>query len=139
MEAPKALFSFTRYWFDNIKLSSKSFKADEDISVDFTPKCFFKKSQKIALLGFDFSASNPNSEAFLSVSCFGEFVFKDIAELKDIPDFFYANGVAILYPYLRAYVSMLTQQANFGCAVVLPLSNLAGMKDIVKASAKEIE
>ncbi|MDR1699630.1 MAG: hypothetical protein LBR68_00360 [Lachnoclostridium sp.] len=139
MEAPKALFSFDRYWFDDIELSSRTFKAGEDISVNFAPKCIFSKSKKCAVLGFDFFAANPDSEPFLKASCFGEFVFKDVSELSEIPGFFFANGIAILYPYLRSYISMVTQQANFGCAVILPLSNLAGMKDIVKASAKEIE
>lgn len=139
MEAPKALFSFNRYWFDDISLSSKLFKKEDDISVNFYPKCTFYKSKRYAVLGFDFFAKNPGSEPFLKTSCFGEFVFKDVSELKDIPEFFYANAIAILYPYLRAYISMVTQQANFGCAVVLPLSNLAGMKDIVKASAQEVE
>lgn len=139
MDAPKASFSFQRYWFDDIVLSSKHFKADEDIRVNFNPKCVFSKSKRNAVLGFDFYAANPDCEPFLKVGCFGEFVFKDISELKAIPDFFYANGIAILYPYLRAYISMVTQQANFGCAVILPLSNLAGMKDFVKSSASEIE
>lgn len=139
MEATKASFSFNRYWFDNIELSSKTFRIGEDISVNFTPKCIFSKSKQVAVLGFDFFASNPNTEPFLKVSCFGEFLFNGISELNQIPDFFYANGIAILYPYLRAYISLVTQQANFGCAVILPLSNLAGMKDVVKASAKEIE
>lgn len=139
MEAPKASFSFNRYWFDNIELSSKTFKDGEDISVNFSPKCIFSKSKKCAVLGFDFFAANPNSEPFLKVSCFGEFFFSEATELSMIPDFFYANGIAILYPYLRAYVSMVTQQANFGSAIVLPLSNLAGMKGLVKESAKEIE
>lgn len=141
MEAQAPAFSLKRYWFDDIVLTSKGFVPNENIRVDFGPKCIFSKSSHSAILEVTFTASTGSAEKpFFSVKCCGEYVFeKSVKTVSDIPDFFYANGIAIIYPYLRAYVSLVSQQANFGCAIILPLSNLSGIKDFVKKNTTEID
>lgn len=36
----------------------------------------------------------------------------NIHSLDDIPEYFYANSIAILFPYIRVFVSTVTLQAN---------------------------
>lgn len=59
-------------------------------------------------------------------------------ELKDIPDFFYANSIAIIFPYIRAFVSTLTLQANIP-PIVLPTLNLSQLRTILRDNTQEVK
>ena len=56
---------------------------------------------------------------------------KDKIEFNDIPGFFYPNSIAILFPYIRAFVSTLTLQANV-TPIVLPTLNLTNLQEKLK-------
>ena len=51
--------------------------------------------------------------------------------ILEIPDFFYPNSLAIIFPYIRAFVSTLTLQANVR-PIVLPTVNLMGLTDMLR-------
>jgi preprotein translocase subunit SecB len=57
----------------------------------------------------------------------GKFAFVGVKDVDSIPDFFYTNALAILFPYLRSFISTLTLQANSSNAVILPLYNLLNL------------
>ena len=50
---------------------------------------------------------------------------------KDIPDFFNANSIAIVYPFIRAFVSTITLQAGLRL-LVLPILNLNSLSATLK-------
>ena len=68
---------------------------------------------------------------FISVQCKGAFKFENVTTLEEIPDYFYRNCIAILFPYVRAYVSLVTTQANVP-GVILPTLNLSNLEDDLK-------
>jgi len=57
--------------------------------------------------------------------------------MEDIPDFFYKNSIAILFPYLRAYLSLVTTQANVP-GIILPTYNLSGLEEELRSNTTEI-
>jgi preprotein translocase subunit SecB len=61
------------------------------------------------------------------VSCHGLFKFHHISTFEEIPSFFYRNAIAILFPYLRSFVSIVTTQAN-NPGVILPTLNLSSLE-----------
>lgn len=136
----KVAFSIARYWFDDIFLSSSSYASGVGFRVDFTPKCEFRLKDSVAHLWFEFkSYSGENKDYFCKLTCHAEFAFKNVSNKDSIPDYFYANGAAILFPYLRAFVSLLTTQANFCEPVILPLLNFSGIMKTVKEETVEIQ
>lgn len=58
-------------------------------------------------------------------------------KLEEIPTFFYPNSLAILFPYVRAFVSTLSLQANVR-PVMLPTINLMGLTDRLRAQTIQI-
>jgi len=60
------------------------------------------------------------------VSMVGIFEFKE--EIENISDYFKINAPAILFPYLRAYVSSLTSISGID-TVILPTINTTPLKD----------
>ena len=78
------------------------------------------------------------SKTTINVSCIASFTFNKDVKFDDIPDFFYPNSLAILFPYIRAFVSTLTLQANTS-PLILPTVNLIGLTDELRQNTSIIE
>ena len=75
------------------------------------------------------SIENSSDEnPFIKIRCRGSFAFENVNSFEESPDFFYVNSIAILFPYIRAYISLVTTQANVP-GIILPTYNLSGLKD----------
>lgn len=124
----RASFSIERYYFDQV-LIDMDLRNGDGLFVDFQPSGVFNKKDKTYSLSFVFSAhsSEEAAEPFVKIKCVGVFKFNDVSSFDDIPDFFYRNSIAILFPYMRAYVSMVTIQANIQ-PIMLPTLNLTSLE-----------
>ena len=103
------------------------------------PRGQFDPQTKIFSLVLEFKASydkEKQSVEVIKVVLEADFVFNDIADINDIPDYFYPNSLAIIYPYIRSFISTLTLQANVH-PIVLPTMNLSSLKDEFKAHTQE--
>ena len=69
-----------------------------------------------------------NSAEVVNVVCEAVFSFATPVKPEDVPSFFYPNSLAIVFPYVRAFVSTITLQANVR-PVVLPTINLTGLTE----------
>lgn len=49
---------------------------------------------------------------FIKVHCSAVFNFGCSIKFEEIPSYFYANSIAIIFPYVRAFISTVTLQAN---------------------------
>ncbi|WP_415711111.1 protein-export chaperone SecB, partial [Aquirufa beregesia] len=72
-----------------------------------------------------FSENSENT--FIEIECNGIFGFKENTTFEQIPDFFYNNSMAILFPYLRAFISLVTLQINIP-PLILPTLNLSSLE-----------
>ncbi len=107
-----AAFSLENYQFDKVSIDLENHLSKE-LALDFnTSGVYFSDTLKYELT-FLVSLFNDDSEkTFVKVRCKGIFVFENLNSFEDIPDYFYKNSIAILFPYLRAYLSLVTTQAN---------------------------
>ncbi|MGB3343700.1 MAG: protein-export chaperone SecB [Aequorivita sp.] len=129
----RASFSIERYYFDQVHIDMDHHEGDK-LFIDFQPSGIFDEKEKKYSLSFIFSAFSSDEEGakpFVMIKCVGVFHFKEVNSLEDIPEFFYRNSIAILFPYLRAYVSMVTNQANIG-PIMLPTLNLTSLEKPLK-------
>lgn len=124
----KAAFQIDNYYFNEvlIKLENKT----EDIHVELYPAgIFFQESStyelkiKFIAFGEDKGMDNP----FVLIECIGFFKFSEVNSAEEIPGFFYRNAIALLFPYLRAFISTVTLQANIP-PVILPTYNLSHLE-----------
>ena len=74
----------------------------------------------------------------VEVSCIAQFSFMDRIKFEEIPDFFYPNSLAILFPYIRAFVSTLSLQAN-SSPMILPTMNLMGLTEELRDNTSVVE
>lgn len=129
----KAAFQLEKYLFNKVNINLEN-KYNQEMLVEFSPSGVYDAKQSQFELKFGFKAffedkgvDNP----YVFIECIGFFKFEDVESIDQIPSFFYRNAIAILFPYLRAFVSMVTLQANVG-PVVLPTLNLSDLEQPLK-------
>jgi len=128
----KGVFSLVNYKVNNFSLEEPL--VDEiDIILFFEPSGKYFEATSIYKLFFKFEVLyGPNNEnKFLSAKMEADFKFEDPIKLNEIPQYFYANSVAIVFPYLRGFVSTITSVANLK-TLVLPTLNLMYLEDELK-------
>lgn len=125
----QATFSFKKYSVDNFSFDSESI-VDENISIKIDPTGKFISKERSFLLKFEFYAFGKDlgiDKSFVTCTMNAEFVFSEnIKTVEDIPSYFYANSIAIVFPYLRSFISSLTVQANIK-PFILPTMNLSSL------------
>ena len=129
----KASFSIVQYVFDKVLIDLEERKS-KDIFVKFLPSGVLNTADSTFDLTFEFQAftsKEQDTNPFVSVRCIGTFQFNGVKSIDDIPSFFYRNSIALLFPYVRAYVSLITNQANVS-QVMLPTMNLTSLEAPLK-------
>ena len=124
----RATFQLDNFIFNDIKLSFNN-ATPKNINVDFMPEGVFHQSEKtfdLTLIFFAFEGKD-REDSFIKISCIGTFSFENVEAVTDIPPFFYRNAIAILFPYVRAFISSLTAQANI-TPMILPTYNLGELE-----------
>lgn len=103
-----------------------------EISITFEPSGKFFQKEGRYILNFDFFASTEeDGKNFIEATVEGDFMFNEPMQLEDIPPYFYANSIAIIFPYLRAFVTTLTSVANIK-PLILPTLNLSKLESVLK-------
>lgn len=121
----KPAFSFQNYRFDKVNLNF-TLLGKENVDVRFDPSGVFHNDSKSFDLNLVFSALS-DEKVFIEIESTATFKFTDIDSYDDIPSFFFRNAIAIYFPYLRAYISLITNQANHQ-AFILPTLNLSQLE-----------
>jgi Preprotein translocase subunit SecB len=135
----KAAFSLEKYTFNKVEIDFDSNSLPE-LEINFVPSGMFKRTETESIfeLKFIFSAKSKGvSKAFVVIECNAIFKFANNILFEEIPSFFYANSIAIIFPYVRAFVSTVTLQANI-LPIVLPTMNLSSLEKPLREQTKEI-
>lgn len=134
----QAAFSIVNYLFDKVNIDLENQQSDE-LDLLFNTKGEFLSTTKNFNLTFTVQVKSADSELppFISIRCKGVFKFDKVDTLDEIPDFFYRNCIAILFPYVRAYLSIVTTQANTK-GIMLPTMNLTGLEIELKKNTTQV-
>lgn len=136
----KALFSLKKYNFPEVKIDFVNFDGECDrLDLDIETEGVFYSTTRTFNLKFKFRAINSKKEkTCVEVLCLGEYVFKEAISLQEVPIYFYANSIAILFPYVRAFVSTVTLQANYP-PIVLPTMNLSSLSEKLRDNVQVVD
>ncbi|MBR4327864.1 MAG: protein-export chaperone SecB [Bacteroidales bacterium] len=133
----KAMFSLESFNFSKVMLDLEP--SPKTITIgQLEPRGIFNAKSREYLLTILFTAKDSETEKeIISLKCISVFKFStDVNSVNDIPFFFFANSIAIMYPYIRAFVSTLSLQANYK-PIILPTMNLSSLKDILMKNTSE--
>lgn len=132
-------FRFTSYHFPKAKIEFPLNRIGQtiDLSIKISPKGEFSKSTSTYKLFLSIVLTATKEDLSIDVAdvdCVADFQFSEpINDIHDIPDFFYPNSIAIVFPYIRSFISTLSLQANT-TPIILPTMNLTSLQDELKAN-----
>lgn len=130
----KASFSFKNYRFEKALIDLKDLSMDSSVDFQFLPKGIYNKDTGVFCLYLNFIANADNGynkKEIINIECYAEFEFNAALSLEEIPSYFYPNSIAILFPYVRSFISTITLQANMP-AIILPTMNLTNLQNKLK-------
>ena len=134
----KAAFKLDGYHFTKASLDF-NIPNDAELNISFNPKGVFYVKEARYDLVFDVTVDcSETGTEVVKVSCEAFFSFDNKVSIEDIPDYFYPNSLAIVFPYVRAFVSTISLQANVQ-PVVLPTVNLMGLTEKLKEQTQIID
>ncbi|WP_272151385.1 protein-export chaperone SecB [Tenacibaculum aiptasiae] len=131
----RAAFSLENYSFDKINIDYSNY-SKETSDIDFQPSGEYFPEQGIYELKLVFIALS-NKKEFVRIECVAQFEFEDNISGEEIPTYFYRNSIAIIFPYIRSFVSTITLQANIN-PIILPTLNLSDLTETLRESTKII-
>lgn len=138
MNNKEVAFRLVNYKFTKATLNFDIPK-DAEFVIDFKPSGKLKEIKGTYDLSFDTIVKCEETDTIIvEVSCIAQFSFMDRIKFKEIPDFFYPNSLAILFPYIRAFVSTLSLQAN-SSPMILPTVNLMGLTEKLRDNTSVVE
>lgn len=127
-EINKAAFFLESYKVSKFEFVEPNIEG-ESINVKFQPSGKFISKESRFVLTFDFFATYSEQDTILINATMNAFFkFQDSIEPDKIPDYFYRNSIAIVFPYLRAFISTLTSVAN-SKPIILPVMNLSSLEE----------
>ncbi|WP_276679625.1 protein-export chaperone SecB [Empedobacter brevis] len=128
-------FNLDNYRFNKVNIDFES--SSNDLKIDFIPSGIYNQDKSEFELNFKFIAKSKDFiTPFVSVDCVAIFKFNNINSFDEIPSYFYRNSIAILFPYIRSFVSTITLQANIP-PLILPTLNLTKLEVPLKQSTVE--
>lgn len=137
--AKKAAFVFKEYKFTRSMIDFSLLANNEELVVSFSPTGSYSPKTGEFHIRLHFTASNNEVlHPIIEVECEAIFVFEDALPYDVLPDYFFTNSTAILYPYIRAFVSTLTLQSNYE-PFVLPTLNVAALGKELRSHTSVID
>ena len=126
-----AAFKLDTYYFVKASLNF-DIPNEAKLNIDITPSGVYEQANGLYTLWFDVKVTcHETDREVLNVSCKAQFSFDKPMKLEEIPEFFYPNSLAILFPYVRAFVSTMTLQANVR-PIILPTINLMNLTETLR-------
>lgn len=128
-EVTKASFRFTHFTIKESHIIVRE-DGDNDFELSFIPSGVVFPSKNSFELEIAFEAVDKNGLVEIKVISNGFFQYSNIPDITNTK-FFTENASAIVFPYIRAYISTLTVQSGI-TPIVLPTLNLTGMSETLK-------
>ena len=132
----KATFALANYQFEKVNIDLTQ-HTSQDLLLNFDLSGVYINQTSYFELTFLVTVFGQGQVApFVSVQCKGIFQFENVNSFEAIPDYFYPNATAILFPYVRAYVSLVTTQANVP-GIIMPTLNLSSLETELKKNTTQ--
>ena len=130
-------FQFKGFNITRSLIERKDGESSKKISLEFLPKGLIKKEESIFHLQLGVKIEDENKIFSIEIEVVANYSFETGIELSNLDNLFYVNAPAILFPYVRAYISTLTNLSGFE-PINLPTLNMTRLGDDLKKNTTEV-
>jgi preprotein translocase subunit SecB len=132
----------SKFQFKGYRIKKSFIELDEssnfdNLKIGFKVSGLINKKENVFLLDLAVNITNEQNDLKIGVDAIGKYEFDDVENIENISSFFYINSSAILFPYIRAYISTLTNLSG-NRSVTLPTMNLTKLGEELKSNTKLI-
>lgn len=106
-------------------------------SITIEPVGVLDPDGKTFKLLLDVNVTDENKSFDIKIKTLGVFEFKEKQMGNKLDNYFFVNAPAIIFPYIRSYISALTSLSGIK-TINLPLMNLTSLIDKLKKSMSAI-
>jgi preprotein translocase subunit SecB len=124
-------FQFKGFKIKKSLIDINNHNDDLDLSIKFNPSGTLDKKQSIFILNLGIVIKD-SDKLNIEISSESFFEYSNIEEDK-LSNFLYLNAPAIIFPYIRAYISSLTVLSGIN-PINLPTLNLSGLKSELESN-----
>ena len=133
METSISKFQFKGYRINRSLIELDENSNFENLKIAFAVSGLVKRVENLFILNLSVKIKNNESNLKIEVDTIANFLFEKVENIDDISSFFYNNSSAILFPYIRAYISTLTNLSG-NRSITLPTMNLTNLADELRAN-----
>jgi preprotein translocase subunit SecB len=132
LEVQKAAFSFEAFSVPKLSYQAENSQGDE-LSIGFDPSGLYNLNNGEFKLFLNVIIRDKNipGKLVFDLSSVAIFKISPIVLFEEIPSYFYKNSIAIMFPYIRSFISTITLQANIKL-LNLHLMNLSELETPLK-------
>ncbi|KFF17342.1 protein-export chaperone SecB [Flavobacterium hydatis] len=131
-------FKFVKFRVSNFSFDEPE-KENDGYDIKFSPKGKYNENEGSYELTVNFKAYDKQNskKLIINVNSVSHFKFEKPCKFDQLPSHFFTNSIPIIFPYLRAFVSTLTLQAN-SRILMLGLINFTNMAEPLKENTEII-
>ena len=112
-------------------------KSSKKLSLGFAPKGIINRDEATFQLHLGVKIEDENKTFNIELEAVANYTFEKKEGLDTLGQLFYINAPALLFPYVRAYISTLTNLSGFE-PINLPTLNMTRLGDGLKKNTVEI-
>lgn len=108
------------------------------INLGFAPKGIINKNESNFQLHLGVNIEDENKSFKIEIEAVANYIFENKEGLDKLNNFFYVNAPALLFPYIRAYISTLTNLSGFE-PINLPTLNMTRLGEDLRKNIVDVE
>ena len=112
-------------------------KSSKKLSLGFAPKGIINRDEATFQLHLGVKIEDENKTFNIELEAVANYTFEKKEGLDTLGQLFYINAPALLFPYVRAYISTLTNLSGFE-PINLPTLNMTRLGDDLRKNTVEI-
>lgn len=131
----------SKFQFEGFLIKESFIKVDNsrnavNLDIDIKPSGILNRNEGDFILNLEIKIKSKEEGFNIAINAEGNFKYENITEDR-LDNFLYVNASAILFPYIRAYISSLTALSGLS-PITLPTLNLVGLKQVLKDNITEV-
>ena len=139
MESSEAKFRFSDFIIKKSLIEKKDSESGSNFNINIQPEGkIFRKDQKFQLELKTIIKDN-NDVVNIEVVTLGNFYFDQEIASEQLHKYFFLNAPAIMFPYIRAYITTLTSLSGYKPIILLPTLNLSSIGEQLKENTSDID
>lgn len=135
----QAAFSFETFTVPKLSYNAENSDGNE-FSIGFDPSGLYSLATGEFRLQLNIAIRDKAeaSKLVFDLTAFAYFKFEPIVPIQELPAYFFKNAIAIMFPYVRAFISTITLQANIK-HLNLHLMNLSELEEPLRMNTHVVE